>query len=338
VEASKTGVSLIAGIALVATLATALALDQCARRHEEEELIVHPPFEPPNATARARALGSLDGVPPKLRTALTDRAAFEPIPKPGISDWLTAQHEPGQTYDAFVASHPNRPDEKRHTLYLQPLGEFGGPDAPSLDVLARFAGAFFTLPVTTLPPHEVEGLGVTDRLNRDTHVKQLLTTDLLRLLKERLPDDAFADLGLTMQDLYPDPRWNFVFGQASLADRVGVYSFARYAPKSAANPDLDPAKVVLLRGAKVLAHETGHMFGLQHCTYWRCLMNGSNHLGELDARPLHLCPVCLRKIEWSVGFDVEERYRRLEEAAKAAGFDEEARWLDGRVHALETLR
>ena len=337
-EGSKTGVSLVAGIALVATLVTALALDQCARRHEEEELTTHPPFVPPNAAERARALGSLEGVPSKLRAALTDESAFEAIPKPGISDWLASQHEPGQTFDGFVASHPNRPDGKRRVLTLQPLGEFGGPDAPPLDVLARFAEAFFTLPVTTLPPREVEGLGVTDRVNKDTRIKQLLTTDLLRLLKERLPDDAFAVLGLTMQDLYPDPRWNFVFGQASLQDRVGVYSFARYAPKSAANPDLDPAKLVLLRGAKVLAHETGHMFGLAHCTYYRCLMNGSNHLGELDARPLHLCPVCLRKLQWSVGFDVEERYRRLRDTAKAAGLDDEARWLDGRVHALEAAR
>jgi archaemetzincin len=338
VEGSRTGVSLIAGIALVATLATALALDQCARRHVEVELTTHPPFVPPSAAERARALGSLEGVPAKLRAALTDENAFEPIPKPGISDWLTSQHERGQTFEAFVASHPNRPDAARRTLYLQPLGEFGGPDAPPLDILARFAGAFFALPVTALPPREVEGLGVTDRINRDTRVKQLLTSDLLRLLKERLPDDAFAVLGLTMQDLYPDPRWNFVFGQSSLQDRAGVYSFARYAPKSAANPGLDPSKLVLLRGANVLAHETGHMFGLLHCTYWRCLMNGSNHLGELDARPLHLCPVCLRKLQWSVGFDVEERYRRLRDTAKTAGFEDEARWLDERVRVVTAFR
>jgi len=31
-----------------------------------------------------------------------------------------------------------------------------------------------------------------------------------------------------MEDLYPDPSWNFVFGQTSLPGYVGVYSFARY--------------------------------------------------------------------------------------------------------------
>jgi archaemetzincin len=58
----------------------------------------------------------------------------------------------------------------------------------------------------------------------------LLTADILDLLKDRLPADAFALLGITMVDFIP--QWNFVFGQASLRDRVGVYSFARYAPQS----------------------------------------------------------------------------------------------------------
>ena len=30
-----------------------------------------------------------------------------------------------------------------------------------------------------------------------------------------------------MTDLYLDDRWNFVFGQASLRGRIGVFSFAR---------------------------------------------------------------------------------------------------------------
>jgi archaemetzincin len=29
---------------------------------------------------------------------------------------------------------------------------------------------------------------------------------------------------------------------------------------------------------KVLTHETGHLFGLAHCVYFHCVMNGSNHL------------------------------------------------------------
>ncbi len=53
------------------------------------------------------------------------------------------------------------------------------------------------------------------------------------------------------------------------------------------------------------------MFNMDHCVYFHCLMNGSNHLQESDARPMHLCPVCLRKLHHSVGFDPVERYRNL---------------------------
>ena len=74
------------------------------------------------------------------------------------------------------------------------------------------------------------GLGrarIASRRNPWTGQAQFLTSDILDLLRARLPDDAFALLGITMVDLYPDPNWSFVFGQASLRDRVGVYSFAR---------------------------------------------------------------------------------------------------------------
>jgi len=37
-----------------------------------------------------------------------------------------------------------------------------------------------------------------------------------------------------MDDLYPDSARNFVFGEASPRDRVGVCSFARYLPQTGA--------------------------------------------------------------------------------------------------------
>ena len=57
-----------------------------------------------------------------------------------------------------------------------------------------------------------------------------ISTDVLNFLRTKLPSDAFCILAVTMEDLYPDPTWNFVFGQASLTERIGVYSFARYDP------------------------------------------------------------------------------------------------------------
>jgi archaemetzincin len=55
-------------------------------------------------------------------------------------------------------------------------------------------------------------------------------------------------------------------------------------------------------------------------------MNGSNHLAESDVRPIHLCPIDLRKLQWSAEFDIVERYGKLLEVVRAAGFEDEAEW------------
>ena len=81
----------------------------------------------------------------------------------------------------------------------------------------------------------------------------------------------------------------------------------------------------------MLAHEMTHMFGITPCIYFHCLMNGSNHLVESDARPMHLCPVDLRKLQESIGFDVVERYRGLLEFSASMQFLEEAEWLRRRL-------
>jgi predicted Zn-dependent protease len=63
----------------------------------------------------------------------------------------------------------------------------------------------------------------------------------------------------TAVDLFPAPSWNFVFGQASLAGRVGVWSFARNG-----NPAEGEAgfRRCLARTLRIAAHEVGHMFGM----------------------------------------------------------------------------
>ena len=140
---------------------------------------------------------------------------------------------------------------------------------------------------------------------------------------------------ITMEDLYPDPSWNFVFGQASLRDRVGVFSFARYDPAFYGEErGKDYQEILVRRTCKVLAHEIGHMFSLQHCIFFKCVMNGSNHLQESDARPLTLCPVCLRKLQFSIGFDVVDRYRKLLDFYQRAGFDPETQWVARRLKKI----
>src|SRR5437867_3638436 len=262
-------------------------------------------FTPPDEKTRRDAIGDLSELSAVLQRALTpDINSFDPIPKPGPSDWLAVHEERGQTFGEFKAAQTNRPTQTRRVIYLQPLGDFAPERSPSINKLQKFAAAFFAMEVKSLPPINIDASKFTKRRNPYTGNSQILTGDVLNFLKTRLPADAFCILAITMEDLYPEPAWNFVFGQASLRDRVGVYSFARYLA--------DDPKLVLRRSCKVLAHETSHMFGMAHCIFYRCIMNGSNHLAESDARPMTLCPIDLRKLQWSVGFDVQQRERTLQ--------------------------
>ena len=289
-------------------------------------------FETPNESERLRAIGSVENLPQVVKRALEPGDAFAPMPVPGPHDWLAAHPEPGQSFEQFVRSRPNRPDRQRNIIYLQPLGDFPSDEAPPQNLLQEYAAVYFAMEVRLLPSLSLSGQRITERRNPTTHNRQLLTTDILAVLKKRIPGDAFCLLGITMHDLYPEPSWNFVFGQASLRERVGVYSFARYDPAVYGQPrGKDRKKILLRRSCKVLAHETGHMFGLLHCVYYRCALNGSNHLAESDARPMHACPVDLHKLHHSIGFDVARRYAKLWRFYRKVGFEDEAEWTKERL-------
>ena len=267
-------------------------------------------FEPPGSQQRLEAIGPTTGLSAVLQRAFAADDTFPPMPTPGPNDWLAAHREPGQTFEEFQRSRPNRPNAQRRTIYLQPLGAF--PEQQNIEKLREYAAHFFQMEVKVRTPISIGTGGFTSRTNSMTRRQQILTGDVLEWLKGKLAGDAFCVLAITMEDLYPEPSWNFVFGQASLTERVGVYSFARYDPAFfGEDRGKDYQKLVLRRSMKVLTHETGHIFGLAHCIYFSCLMNGSNHLQESDRRPLHLCPVCLRKLQFSVGFDVVKRYQAL---------------------------
>ena len=310
-------------------------MERCSPPSRTAAVTVYSPFEQRQAAALRDALGPLDDlVPASLRAALTVEGGTRPMPEPGPSDWLSSHHEPGQTYSQFLSALRNRPDRGRNVIYLQPIGEFTGPDAPPMEFLQRFAQAYFGVEVAVQSAAPLSRDEITERPAASRTPRQLLTTDLLRVLSRELPPDAFCRLGLTMEDLYAGNDWNFVFGQATLSARVGVYSFARYS-KQAAGVSMPGTATPLLRGCKVLAHETGHMFGILHCVYYACLMNGSNHLAELDAQPLHLCPVCLRKLQNATRFNALDRYRQLEGLCLEGGFADEGAWLKSQIRSIE---
>ncbi len=292
-------------------------------------------FKPPGRLQRLRALGSLDGLTKTLSLALTPDSAFEPMVEPGPGDWLAFHNEAGQTFEEFRRSRFPRPDRRKSKIYLLPLGHFPAVQSPSLHLLEQFATAFFSMAVQVDAPVPLEDIDFKVRMHPETRRRQILAPDILHFLASRTPPDAFCVLGITMEDLYPDPDWNFVFGVASSELRTGVYSFARYSPAFYGEPvDAGSKALILKRCCKVLAHETAHMFGLLHCIYYRCPLNGSNNLEESDRRPMHLCPVCLRKLHVAADFDVIDRYRRLLEFYGEVRFEQESRWVEGQLRRI----
>jgi archaemetzincin len=279
----------------------------------------------------AEAVEVLDELPPRVQRAFEVTDAFPPLPLPGPGDWLAVNEEQLQTAADYLASEPNRPVAPRNVIYVLPVGSLPAERGPTIDELSGYAHAFFGLEVRVLPTLEPEGLDVTRRVHYGK--PQLNAADILDRMELRVPDDAYCVIAVTWSDLYPDDTYNFVFGLARLTARVGVFSFARLHPEFFGDLEGDPAEVrrlVMRRALAVMSHEIGHMFGIQHCVSFACNMNGSNSLEESDHQPMHMCPVCLRKLHLALGFDPEQRYAALEEQYRHAGLERERAWVERR--------
>ena len=92
----------------------------------------------------------------------------------------------------------------------------------------------------------------------------------------------------------------------------------------------------LRRTLSTASHETGHVLGMAHCTAHLCLMNGSNRRGERDARPLYLCPLCLRKLCWNLRAEPVPYMTKLSAFCRQNGLDPESGWYERAIAALAT--
>jgi archaemetzincin len=249
----------------------------------------------------------------------------ETIRKTKHGDWLETHYEPGQTFQRYLNSKPVRPIGVRNVIYIQPIGEFTKSQRKAVLLSAEFMGLYFNtkvvirkdLPLKVIP-------AAARRVHPKWKVKQILSTYVLdKVLYPRLPKDAAAYIAFTASDLWPGQGWNFVFGQASLRKRVGVWSVHRNG-----FPDEGPEafKLFLLRTLKTATHETGHMFTMLHCIAYECNMCGSNHREESDSRPIALGPQCLAKVCWATRIDPVKRFQKLYLFCVKTGLKPQARF------------
>jgi archaemetzincin len=240
---------------------------------------------------------------------------------PGLDDWLANHKEAGQTFEEYRRTNPNRPTRQRTTLYVQPIGQFSPLEKKLVGETADLLSRFYHVPTKVLSPLELDNIPASARRTQEGE-QQLLTSYLLeKVLKPKRPANAVAVLGLTTSDLWPGEGWNFLFGQASLSDRVGIWSVARFGKLEGSQAESQQFR---RRTFMVALHETGHMLGISHCTAYECLMNGSNHLAEMDARPMALCPECVQKVWWACHVNAVKRYEALAEFGNQHGLETEA--------------
>jgi len=252
-------------------------------------------------------------------------------PEPG--DWPYSHEESGQTLEQYLDAEPRLPDGTRKIIYVQPLGELSAEERALVAKTAEFLGIAYALEVRTRPRFALARVPRDAQRRGTGGDQQLLTSYVLnQLLTPDLPADATAMIALTASDLWPGAGWNFVFGQASLKDRVGVWSLARLRDSAAATP-LD-FRVALRRMLKIAVHETGHMFSIKHCTSYRCVMAGNNGLAELDRTPLQFCPDDLAKLLWATGDDARARLTRMQAFFAREGLEDEADFSTRAIRAL----
>ena len=236
-------------------------------------------------------------------------------------DWLESFREEGQTFEQYLNANPTLPTPSRQTIYIQPIGEFTATQKKVLQLTADYMKVFYNLPVKLNEIKPLENLPKDTNRNHpvEKHFQVKSGYFLNDLLPKMLPEDAAAFICFTNCDLYPDENWNYVFGQATLQNRVGVWSMWRFG-----NPDKSQKdyKLFLERTLKVAMHETGHMFTMLHCTKYECIMSGSNHIIEADRRPLDACPECMEKIAWVMKYELTLKYKKLSNFWKEKGFKE----------------
>jgi archaemetzincin len=235
---------------------------------------------------------------------------------PAEGEWLAKYGEPGQTFIEYVDLGHHIPTVERRTIYVLPLGEFSVGQDQLIDKTTELLGIFFGVPAKRLPASSIGDVPADARRgSAKEDDEQLLATYLINdVIMPRIPRDAFVGIGLTTFDLWPNDRFNFVFGLAQ-GDRA-VFSLHRFGNLEGTHEEHIQVRD---RTFKVALHETGHMLGIPHCKAYECRMNGTNGLAELDRQAMWFCPECEAKVWWGTRINRIERYQSLARFADREG-------------------
>jgi len=221
-----------------------------------------------------------------------------------------------------------RPTRRRHTIDLVPMGEMTYRMRKRTRQVREFLQVYLTLPVRMREPAPLGGRPVRTVLVAGRAVRQFEAGDLkTRLLVPRLRPDTLAMVGITAEDLYSTlVDWDCVGNQTSTGRGFAVCSLARLFPEfHHARPTAKAERRGMDLAFRMVADAAVGMLGHTPCRKYYCVMNQAKVTSMRE--PVHLCPDCLRKLRWSLGFDLIERYQALRRFYCRAGLTDEARWV-----------
>ncbi|KAJ5210469.1 Peptidase M54 archaemetzincin [Penicillium cf. griseofulvum] len=97
------------------------------------------------------------------------------------------------------------------------------------------------------------------------------------------------------------------------------------------------------RVCRTASHELGHCFGIAHCVYYACSMQGTASISEDARQPPYLCPIDLAKILCATSTSASQRYRALLAFCERPSnsdthfFEPFATWIRSRLGQVEDL-
>ncbi|MGV8039569.1 MAG: hypothetical protein AB2L07_05675 [Thermoanaerobaculaceae bacterium] len=181
---------------------------------------------------------------------------------------------------------------RRQVVVLQPLGTL---DAALVEVVRADVADFFDVEVKVAP-------GMPLPSSAWYEPRQRYRADRLLEALAGVAPEADRVVGITTSDISvtkgTHPDWG-IFGLASLGGRTCVVSTFRLRRGPASR------ELLLERLRKVVRHELGHTWGLEHCPTPHCLMQDcEGTVRTVDGEPGLLCARCreaLRRLGLAAG-------------------------------------
>ncbi|MGC9134276.1 archaemetzincin family Zn-dependent metalloprotease [Caldisphaera sp.] len=169
---------------------------------------------------------------------------------------------------------------KEIKVMIQPIGEINLEE----DYLIENIPSHFPFPIKLYPYlWSLQPPFRAYNINRMQYNADEINRYLYSKYEELLKMPEFYILGIASFDAYYDDL-NFVFGLASREIKVAsIYT------KRLKTNELSKYNERLLKES---IHELGHLFGLNHCNSFNCVMNFSNKLSDVDNKSFNFCEKC----------------------------------------------